>query len=249
MRVEDRGLVLAGERQRAGDGLVEQTSERVDVRARRRGAALDQLGCDVGKRAEHLTGRGDARGILDPTADAEVGEVGAITLDEHVRRLHVTVDEPVRVRTVERAGNLLEQRHRALAGERPVHEQRGEIVTGDEAHREEEHAVLLADALDRHDARVVEARREPGLAQEALAERRVEGERRGDQLERHRVPRRRITREIDDTHATATEHALEPEARPLHARARPVVDHRRGTGFSIPRPRASRFPAIRWTTG
>ena len=75
------------------------------------------------------------------------------------------------MRRVERRGDLAADPQRALGVDAPdAVEQAGEVAPADVAHRQEQHAVALADAVDRHDVRVLERGRHARLAQEALAE-------------------------------------------------------------------------------
>src|SRR5439155_25880073 len=97
--------------------FVENAGERVHVRAAVDFASFDLLGRGVLDRADKAPGsRLAVRGeILD---DAEVGEVRAIVVrDQAVRRLHVAVDEPARVRGVEGRPDLADDAERAPQGE------------------------------------------------------------------------------------------------------------------------------------
>ncbi len=73
-------------------------------------------------------------------------------------RLDVAVDDAGGVSGVERFGNLAEQRDRPLRRQPPLAiDQPAQVAALDEAHRDDQLAVLLAGVVDRHDARVVEA--------------------------------------------------------------------------------------------
>ena len=99
--------------------LVEDAAEGVDVGARVDRSSLDLLGSRVLDGAEEVAGGGQAaRSRL--LRDAEVREVRVVgaLLDEDVARLHVSMDERVRVRGVERAGELLDQEDRPADAER-----------------------------------------------------------------------------------------------------------------------------------
>ena len=65
--------------------------------------------------------------------------------------------------------------------------------------------------LHRHDVRVVDQRRQPRLALEALAEGRVGGAVGGDQLERDRAPEFELDGPVDDAHAAAPRDRFDAE--------------------------------------
>jgi hypothetical protein len=135
--------------------------------------------------------------------------------DQHVRGLDVPVHEPASVRRIERARYLRDERKRLRGGKRPIPEQLLEVLPLDVAHRNEDAPVGLARLVDRDDVRVVERGRELRLGQQPLAEALVLGEARREQLERHLPLQPPILGELDDPHAAATEHVLDPVAQKL----------------------------------
>ena len=66
--------------------------------------------------------------------------------------------------------------------------------------------------MDRDDVGVLERGRQLGLGEEALAEARVPGQLRGDQLERDVALQARVVGAIDDAHPAATDERLDPVA-------------------------------------
>ena len=104
---EHRQLRVAHERGLSGQALVEQATERVEV-----GPAVDLLARDllwrsVGGGAEREPVRGGDALLGEAPAEAEVGQVGVLLrIEQHVRGLHVSVDERFRVGGVERARDL-----------------------------------------------------------------------------------------------------------------------------------------------
>ena len=111
-----------GERQRPGQRLEEQAAERVDVGAAVDVVADDLLRRDVVDRAHQLAiGRA---GVRDALREAEVGQVDVLPppllVEQDVRRLHVAVDEPLRVRGVECVRDLRRDGHRPCRRERPL---------------------------------------------------------------------------------------------------------------------------------
>ena len=120
---DDRQLALALERPRAGEALEEDAAERVDVGAAVDRAALDLLGRDVVDRPDEAAVAGQAADRRDVPGEAEVADVRVLAVrvrrDEDVAGLHVAVDEPGRVRGVERAGDLRDEVERAPGSSRP----------------------------------------------------------------------------------------------------------------------------------
>ena len=128
----------------------------------------------------------------------------ALLVEQDVRRLHVAVDEPLRVRGVERVGDLRGDRDRARRLERALAtQQRLQVGPVDVAHRDEEAAVGLARLVDRDDVRVVEARGEPRLAEHPLAEPFVVGEALAQQLQGDRALEPHVERAVHLAHAAA----------------------------------------------
>jgi hypothetical protein len=126
-------------------------------------------------------------------------------------RLDVAVDDPLRVGGVERVGDLAEQVDRLLGGQRPaVGDPPLEVAPADQPHRDHQLAVLVERVVDGDDARVLEPRREPRLAQEALAEALVVGQVGGDHLQGHRPFQGELGRPVDDSHPAARDQLLDP---------------------------------------
>jgi hypothetical protein len=118
----DLGKAAVAERRGAREALVEDAAEGVDVTPARRLASFDQLRCEVVRGAENLTVRRQARGV-SRAREAEVGQRGrALAVEEHVRGLHVAVEDPLRVEGVEPFAELCRQVERfahAQVPERP----------------------------------------------------------------------------------------------------------------------------------
>ena len=113
---------LGLERDPAGERLVEDHADRVEVGGGGRLEALGLLGREVLGGAEHRAGLGDLRGA--GAGDAEVGDPrAALAVDEHVLRLEVAVDDPALVRELAPAriwridlDRLADRRARARSG-------------------------------------------------------------------------------------------------------------------------------------
>ena len=77
------------------------------------------------------------------------------------------MDEPLGVGGVQCPGNVGEDAHGPIRGQRPVGEQPPEIDAVDELHRHVEASGLLARVMDGDEIRVLDRGRQPGLAPEA----------------------------------------------------------------------------------
>ena len=92
----------------AGERLPEQHTDRPDVAGSRRIAAAKPLRRDIGEGAGHVTDGGQRVGFVE-LGQPEVEEPDRDDrglLDEDVRRLHVTMDDPDAVRMRERVEDL-----------------------------------------------------------------------------------------------------------------------------------------------
>ena len=102
----DRDLVLALERDLAGEHLVEHDAQRVEVRLAGDRLAERLLGRDVVGRAEHAPVGGQPL-LVERAGDPEVGDLGrALLVDQDVLGLDVAVDDVAGVGGAERAGDL-----------------------------------------------------------------------------------------------------------------------------------------------
>ena len=101
--IDDRRLGV--ERHAAGQQLVEDDADRVQVRAGVDRLALRLLGREVLRRAHDRARLGHVRGA--GAGDAEVGDLdAALVVDEHVLRLEVAVHDTALVREARGAQDL-----------------------------------------------------------------------------------------------------------------------------------------------
>ena len=113
------------------------------------------------------------------------------------------------VRVVEPGTELFQDRQLLRdPGDRAPPDQLGERLPRHVLHRDERTVVVLADVEDRHDVGMVETAGGPGLSREALACRGVV-EARFEELDHHQPVDRRITGQIDRTHAAVGEEPLD----------------------------------------
>jgi hypothetical protein len=206
-RLEHGGHGAAIEGRLPGEPPVEDRPDAVDVTG---GALLGDLarrllGGHVAGRAEHLARPREPR-AADLAGEAEVGEPRAPrALDEDVGRLHVAVDDPVRVGVVERERDLSGDPRELARRERPALQDGLEALAFDEVHDEERPPAVLASVADRDDPFVAQARDRADLALEALHVLVVVRARLEDDLDRDGRPERRVEAAEDDPHAAAAE--------------------------------------------
>ena len=120
--LQQEHAAVAAERPLAGEQLVEDDAEAVDVAAGvdRVRLAAGLLGRHVGRRAEHLAVGRHRRVVGVALGQAEVHEVRlAVGVEQDVRRLDVAVDDAERVRAAERVGDLGDEARGGVRLERP----------------------------------------------------------------------------------------------------------------------------------
>ena len=116
----------------------------------------------------------------------------ALRGQHHVRRLQVTVHQPLRVRLVEGFGDLGGDLERAPRRHLPARQRRLQRFTGNVLHHDAGAAVYLSDLVNLADEGVVEPRRRPRFALQALACGGVRLERLGQELDGDLAPELRV---------------------------------------------------------
>jgi hypothetical protein len=197
----------------AGETFVEEAAERVDVGAAVHWTAFDLLGRDVRRRAGRTALR-RMRAVVEPLGQSEVRQIEVLVLvEQHVRRLHVSVDKALCVRRVQRICDLSTNRERPDRRESALRAQQSpQIRALDEPHGEVEAPVDLAGVVDRYHVRVLERHRELRLAGEAFAKVLVECELGRNELQRNRPLQPQVVCAVDDTHAAPADPRLDPVA-------------------------------------
>ena len=185
----------------ADEHLVQHDAEGVDVAAGIGRAARDELGSEVGDRAEqHLPRRGvGARGARE----AEVADLDtAVFGEQHVLGLDVAVHDAGAVRGREARQHGIHDRDRlgdrqpALLAQQVAQRDAGEVL-----HDEVGHLAVLALVEHVHDVRIGQARRRARLLDEAALEHRVVGEVAVHDLERDAALESQVGRDVDGGHA------------------------------------------------
>ena len=197
---------VAFERRFAGEKLVENHAERVEVRLGVRGLTFDLLGGDVIGGSHHLA-RARHRRRVGGASDAEVHDPDdPAAVDHDVLRLEVPVHHALAVGFGEAAQHLLHERQRLGDGDFFFLVQHlAQVRPFDELHGEELRPLELAEVVDADDVLVGDFAREDQLLLEALenfAARALLG---ADRLERHRPVELEIERFVDAAHAAFAE--------------------------------------------
>ena len=163
-------LVLrAGEGGLTGDQLVRDQGQAIHVGPRGHGSARDALRRDVPRGADELA----LLAVACRAGDAEVGELRvAALIDDHVRGLHIEVNETGLVRRVQCTRDLTNERRSLRDRDGPAF---GHDVAERSAayvlHDDERVVAVLPLVEDRHDVRVAHRRGAAGFGGEPLAER------------------------------------------------------------------------------
>ena len=165
-----RDEVVARERHVAGEQLIDDDPERVDVRGLGDLPSLRLLGRDVVAGSEHRARGGLALLRLERAGDPEVGHLRfALAVQQHVLGLDVAVDEALLVGEREPAGDLDRELERALHRQgADTADELLQILAGDELEDDERQAVMVSTVDHGDDVLVREAGDELRLAPEPV---------------------------------------------------------------------------------
>ncbi len=186
----------------ADERLEHRHAEREGVRVRVGRRAAEELGRHVGDGPHDLVAARE-RAVVHDLHEAEVHELRiARGRDDHVRRLHVAVDEPRLVDRLERGGDIVRDPHAAPLGERTAPTEVGEVAARDVLHGEEEAVLDAAALVEARDVGPAERAKRGDLAVVACERLGLDVPRRHvEDLERDRDPG--LVREVDGPHASA----------------------------------------------
>jgi len=206
-------------RPRSGQALVQHAAERPDVRAPIHGLAARLLGTHVGRRAENQSllrheeavRFGGRRAFLGRPGANRLGEPEVEDLDDpvgrdaDVGRLEVAVHHARLVRRLEPLGDLPAHVDRFVHGQRSARNSSRQVLPRHELEREEANVVLLVDAVDPGDVRMIERGERLGFSFEAPEPLFVVGQLLGQHLDRNFAIEPRIPRSIDLPHPPGSE--------------------------------------------
>ena len=141
-------------------------------------------------------------------------------VDENVGGLQVPVHDPLPVGGLERVGDLDGQVEQGSEPQGSRADHPAERLPLEQLHHDEVLRFVFFDRVHRADVRVIECRRRPRLALEALESRSVLGELGRQELQRHAPPEPRVLGLVDDTHPAGAElrrHAIVRDCSPDHS--------------------------------
>jgi hypothetical protein len=129
---------------------------------------------------------------------------------QNVGRLEVAVDNPARVRRVERIGHLHGNRQRLGQWHGPARDPCRERLPLDEFHRDEMPAIAFADVVNRADIRMIERGGGASLATETLRRGGIDLLVRRQKLQRHRAAEPGVLGTVHHPHTAPAERGENP---------------------------------------
>ena len=215
-RVQHR---LAAQRRLSGQALVEDDAEGVHVgRGPHLLFAAGLFGGHVLRRADDGAGARQAAVGLAQLGNAKVGDLGpAFSVQEHVGRLEVTMNDPLGVGRLHGAGQLLDQDGRLARRVRLAVQAPRQGTALDPLHRQERLAFVLAHLEHLDDAGVPHAGGEFRFDAEARSLLLAGGVARKDHLQRRGTVQGQVPGLVDDAHAAAADFGEDLVARDGHA--------------------------------
>ena len=237
---QDRDGGVGGEGHVAGEELVGDDAESVDVGPPVHLGARGLFGGHVLRGAADHAGLGELVGALQHLRDAEVGQVDALVLvQQDVLGLHVAVHDALAVRVGQRLGGALENAHgRAPDREPSALDDAGEGAAGHEAQGHPRHALLDVEGVDRDDVRMLEAAHRLRLAQEPLGKGGVVQKLLRQDLERDMAVELGLVGLVDRGHASAAQGLDDPIGSGVRAGRQ---GHASTSGHEAYHPRSARF--------
>ncbi len=205
-RQGDGGRPVPGERALTGQRLVQHDAQGVDVRGHRGRLAACLLRAEV-VHGPHRRARQRELRFGERPGDPEIRHLDpAVTPDQHVRRLHVAMDDAADVGGMERLADLGAHPGGLSRGQRPgLADDRRQVLALDQLHHDVRPGVVLAEVVDGDDVGVAQRRSRTGLVAEPGQEVGVASELGPQQLDGDVALELRVARAIDPGHAALSE--------------------------------------------
>ncbi len=200
---ERLGDIGTTKRRSAGQKVVEDRPQAVDVGRCRDRPAVCLLGCHVGRRAEHGAGSREAAALVDPLGQTEVcNQRAAVGVDQDIGRLQVAVDDASPVSVIDGASDVGQQTDRSAGVGAKPGKLGSEAAAGEKSHAEVRLSEAPTDFVDRNDLRMLKLRYGLSLGPES-ADFGLGGEPAGeDHFQGHDPVETDLSRPIHHTHAT-----------------------------------------------
>ena len=195
---------VGADRLLTGDQLVEDEADREEIAAAVELSRADLLGRHVVRGADDRAARGGAE--TGEAGDAEVHDLRRPPVgQEHVRRLHVAVDDAVLVRVAESPQHLQDERQRRPRIRPNAGADRlGEVDALQQLERHERSAFVFPELVDDHDVRVGQPRGGLGLPKETRPRLAI-GDAVRHHLERHLAIEAVVVGSVDRAHRSPAE--------------------------------------------
>ncbi len=228
---EDETARFAVESGAAGGHFIEHRAEGKQIRPLVERQAAHLLGRHVPQCAEQTVRPGGARigarRFVRPRRvrdfrQTEVEQLGRSAVrDEDVAGFQIAVNDPVRMRGVERVGDRCRQLQKLGQRQRAAREAVAQAFALQKLHHEKRHAAFATHFVNRADVRMVERRRRARLPVESLHRAFIRQECRREELERHLAAQSRVLRAVDNAHAAGADlfdHAVGADGLANHGR-------------------------------
>ena len=184
-------------REPGGERKVQRDPQPVDIRTGVAAASCDHLGSSVVQRPHQAASLRQRAQRLE-LGRAEVREPGApVGIEQHVLRLHITMQDPAPVGRVERGRDVLAKPARFFRGERPaVAHADVQVRAGHVLHHDEASGSRVHEVVDGHDVGMHQAAHDLHFPAHPLAREARGGRGRHEQLQRHGLTELAVARGV-----------------------------------------------------
>lgn len=216
---ERESAVVRGVRDGAGEQLVQDAAQRVDVHAVIQPLEPDLFRRGVVRGEQQIADAGQLDGLVDRLGDPEVHQQDLLQVlgmtagsEQDVGRFDIAVQQPAGMRIVQRDADLAYDVHGSFRGQRPVLEHLAAVGSGDVLHVDPELVIRASAVVHSHDVPVVQLRREIRLTLEPNLETGVTGQVGAHELEC--IPARQpgMPGQVDRAHSTGPQDPVDGES-------------------------------------